>query len=80
MEAIYYTAVGLEKMSQRTENREQADRESNHRCHSNCRWIVGLSEPIYRITYKLLSTQPNYLKTVLYIGNRKCDKFSEAPQ
>ena len=39
--AIYYIAVGLEKS-----NREQTDRESNYRGHSNRGWIVGLSRPI----------------------------------
>ena len=50
MAATYYTVVGLEKKV--TDNREQTensktDGESNYRGHSNRRWIVRLSWPIY---------------------------------
>ena len=31
---------------QKIENREQTDRETNYRGHSNCQWIAGLSGPI----------------------------------
>ena len=55
--AIYYTEVGSEKSNREQTDREQTEnRESNYRGHSNCRWIVGLSRPIYFKLVKMSQT------------------------